>query len=219
MLAPIKQIKAKLPADLTPLQPFPGYGLVAVTFFTYSVCDNDPYNEVSIAIVVRKPNAHGPHIAELIKSMRQRHFYAHVLALPVDTEIARVRGVYGYQLPKWLTKIDVNINSKSVQANIFGLNGKLDLSLETAVPPLKHVDSETHINKATMLHIVDGKWHQTEVQSNILSFAQKLFPRKVKLVKNEGPLTKLLNELGASKILRLDVIEDAQVVLNLPTPI
>ena len=32
MLAPIKRIKAKLPADLTPLQPFPGYGLVAVTF-------------------------------------------------------------------------------------------------------------------------------------------------------------------------------------------
>lgn len=32
MLAPIKQIKAKLPDALTPLQPFPGYGLVAVTF-------------------------------------------------------------------------------------------------------------------------------------------------------------------------------------------
>lgn len=217
MLAPIKQIKAKLPAALTPLQPFPGYGLVAVTFFTYSVCDNDPYNEVSIAIVVRKPNARGPHIAELMKSMRQRHFYAHVLALPVDTEIARVRGVYGYQLPKWLTKIDVNISSKEVQATIADLNGKLDLSLTTPVPTLKHVNSETHINKATMLHVVDGTWHQTEVQSNILSFAQKLFPKKVQLEKNEGPLTKLLNELGASKILRLDVIEDAQVVLNLPT--
>ncbi|SEO18897.1 acetoacetate decarboxylase family protein [Acinetobacter sp. yr461] len=219
MLAPIKQIKAKLPAALTPLQPFPGYGLVVVTFFTYSVCDNDPYNEVSIAIVVRKPNARGPHIAELMKSMRQRHFYAHVLALPVDTEIARVRGVYGYQLPKWLTKIDVNISSKEVQANIADLNGKLDLSLKTRVPNLKHVDSETHINKATMLHVVDGKWHQTEVQSNILSFAQKLFPKKIQLEKNEGPLTNLLNELGASKILRLDVIEDAQVVLNLPVKI
>jgi len=219
MLAPIKQIKAQLPAALTPLQPFPGYGLVAVTFFTYSVCDNDPYNEVSIAIVVRKPNARGPHIAELMKSMRQRHFYAHVLALPVDTEIARVRGVYCYQLPKWLTKIDVDINSKEVQANIFDLNGKLDLSLKTAVPTLKHVDSETHINKATMLHVVDGKWHQTDVQSNILSFAQKLLPKKVQLMKNEGPLTNLLNELGTSKILRLDVIEDAQVVLNLPVKI
>ncbi|WP_284119276.1 acetoacetate decarboxylase family protein [Acinetobacter seifertii] len=217
MLAPIKKIKAKLPAALTPLQPFPGYGLVAITFFSYSVCDNDPYNEVSIAIVVRKPNAHGPHIAELMKSIRQRHFYAHVLALPVDTEIARVRGVYGYQLPKWLTQIDVDINSKQVQANIFDLNGKLDLSLKTAVPTLKRVDSETHINKATMLHVIDGKWHRTDVQSNILSFAQNLFPKNVQLVKNEGPLTKLLNELGASKILRLDVIEDAQVVLNLPT--
>ncbi|WP_284109650.1 acetoacetate decarboxylase [Acinetobacter pittii] len=216
MLAPIKQIKAKLPADLTPLQPFPGYGLVAVTFFTHSVCDNDPYNEVSIAIVVRKPNARGSHIAELMKSMRQRHFYAHVLALPVDTEIARVRGVYGYQLPKWLTKIDVNINSKEVQADIFDVNGKLDLSLKTAVPTLKHVDSETHINRATMLHVVDGKWHQTEVESNILSFAQKLFPKNVQLEKNEGPLSTLLNELSASTILRLDIIEDAQVVLNLP---
>ncbi|WPP71509.1 acetoacetate decarboxylase [Acinetobacter pittii] len=219
MLAPIKLIKAKLPAALTPLQPFPGYGLVAVTFFTYSVCDNDPYNEGSIAIVVRQPNARGPHIAELMKSMHQRHFYAHVLALPVDTEIARVRGVYGYQLPKWLTKIDVNISSKEVQAKIFDVNGKLDLSLKTLVPNLKHVASETHINKATMLHVVDGKWHRTEVQSNILSFAQKLFPKNVQLEKNEGPLTTLLNELGASRILRLDVIEDAQVVLNLPTPL
>lgn len=60
---------------------------------------------MSIAIVVRKPKARGPHIAGLMKSMRQRHFHAHVLALPVDTEIARVRGVYGYQLPKWLTKL------------------------------------------------------------------------------------------------------------------
>ncbi|MCU4349114.1 acetoacetate decarboxylase family protein [Acinetobacter lactucae] len=219
MLAPIKLIKAKLPAALTPLQPFPGYGLVAVTFFNYSVCDNDPYNEVSIAIVVRQPNARGPHIAELMKSMRQRHFYAHVLALPVDTEIARVRGVYGYQLPKWLTKIDVNINSKEVQAKIFDVNGKLDLSLKTLVPTLKHVASETHINKAIMLHVVDGKWHQTEVQSNILSFAQKLFPKNVQLERNEGPLTTLLNELGVSRILRLDVIEDAQVVLNLPVKI
>ncbi|WP_252059394.1 acetoacetate decarboxylase [Acinetobacter sp. AHP123] len=219
ILAPIKQIKAKLPTALTPLQPFPGYGLIAVTFFTYSVCDNDPYNEVSITIVVRKPNARGPHIAELMKSMRQRHFYAHVLALPVDTEIARVRGVHGYQLPKWLTKIDVDINSKEVQANIFDVNGKLDLSLKTAVSTLKRVDAETHINKATMLHVVDGKWHQTEVQSNILSFAQKLFPKNVQLEKNEGPLTTLLNELGVSKILRLDVIEDAQVVLNLPVKI
>ncbi|KAA5678904.1 acetoacetate decarboxylase, partial [Klebsiella pneumoniae] len=61
MLAPVKLLKKKLPSPLVPLEAFPGYGLVALTFFTYTVCDNDPYNEASVAIVVRKPKAHGPH--------------------------------------------------------------------------------------------------------------------------------------------------------------
>ena len=134
--------------------------------------------------------------------------------MPVDTEIARVRGVYGYQLPKWLTKIDVNINQKKCK-QIFLMLMAIG-SLKTAVPTLKHVDSETHINRATMLHVVDGKWHQLKLSPTFFSFAQKLFPKNVQLEKNEGPLTTLLNELGASKILRLDVVEDAQVVLNLP---
>ena len=39
----------------------PGYGLVALTFFSYSVCDNDPYDEVSVAVVIRRPGATGSH--------------------------------------------------------------------------------------------------------------------------------------------------------------
>ncbi|WP_038344042.1 acetoacetate decarboxylase family protein [Acinetobacter sp. A47] len=219
MLAPLKLLKKKLPAPLEPLHALPGYGLVALTFFHYSVCDNDPYNEVSVAIVVRKPGAHGPHALELANSIRQRHFYAHVLALPVDTEIARVRGVYGYQLPKWLTEIHVEINAKQVNASLTDTTGKPDLSLSTVTPPLKQVKSESRMSQATMLHQVDGKWHQTHVQSNPLSFTQKLLPRQVKLVRHGGPLSQLLDELGASRILRLDVVEDAQVVLNLPQPL
>lgn len=216
MLAPIKQLRKKLPAPLEPLQAFPGFGLVAVTFFTYAVCDNDPYNEASVAIVVRKPNAKGLNALELLNSIRQRHFYAHVLALPVDTEIARVRGVYGYQLPKWLTEINVDINPTNIYADLKDTSGQLDLSLSTQTPELKHVKSESRMNEATMLHQVDNKWHQTLVQSNTLAFAQKLLPRNVKLVRHGGPVSQLLDELGASKILRLDVVQDAQVVLNLP---
>lgn len=216
MLAPLKQLRKKLPAPLEPLQAFPGFGLVAVTFFTYAVCDNDPYNEASVAIVVRKPNEKGLNALELLNSIRQRHFYAHVLALPVDTEIARVRGVYGYQLPKWLTEINVDINPINIYADLKDTSGQLDLSLSTQTPELKHVKSESRMNEATMLHQVDNKWHQTLVQSNTLAFAQKLLPRNVKLVRHGGPVSQLLDELGASKILRLDVVQDAQVVLNLP---
>jgi hypothetical protein len=219
MLAPLRQLKQKLPAPLEPLQAFPGYGLVALTFFHYAVCDNDPYNEVSVAIVVRQPKAHGPHALELIRAIRQRCFYAHVLALPVDTEIARIRGVHGYQLPKWLTEINVNINASTVNANITNTSGQLDLSLTTNTPRLVQVKSESKITKTTMLHQVDHQWHQTLVLSNPLRFAQQLFPKRIKLIRHGGPLSKLLDELSASTILRLDVVEDTQVVLHLPTPV
>lgn len=222
MLAPLASLRKKLPAPLEPLQALPGYGLVALTFFSYSVCDNDPYDEVSIAIVVRQAGAHGSHALELLNAMRKRHFYAHVLALPVSTEIARVRGVYGYQLPKWLTGIAVDMNAGNgtqVTASIANTDGKTDLSLTAPLPKLRKVKPQSHMETKTMIHQVDGNWQQTSVQSNTLCFGQRLLPRHVKLVRHGGPLSKLLDELNASTIIRLDVVKDAQLVLNLPKPL
>lgn len=218
MLAPIDKLKAKLPAPLEPLHALPGYGLVSLTFFSYAVGDVDPYDEVSVAIVVRQPGVHHFNSTELLSSMRKHQYYGHVLALPVDTEIARVRGVYGYQLPKWLTAIDLNIGEKQVQARIFNTNGTPDLSFTAPLPKLKTVKPESRIETKTMYQLVDGQWHSTLVESNTLTYGQKLFPKHVELTKNGGPLSKLLDELGASKILRFDVVKDAQLALNMPIP-
>lgn len=218
MLAPIAKLKTKLPAPLEPLQPFPGYGLVSLTFFSYAVGDVDPYDEVSVAIVVRQPSAHHFNSTELLSSMRKHKYYGYVLALPVDTEIARVRGVYGYQLPKWLTPIDLNIGSQKLQAQIFNTDGQPDLSLTAPLPKIKTVKPQSRIETKTMYQLVDGKWHSTSVESNTLAFGQKLFPKDVQLVRSGGPLTKLLNDLGTEKILRLDVVKDAQLALNMPVP-
>ncbi len=70
-----------------------------------------------------------------------------------------------------------------------------------------------------MIHLVDGVWHQSSVQTNTLSFAQRVLPRGVELVRHGGPLRQLLDALGVSTIVRFDVVEDAQLVLNLPTPL
>ncbi len=217
MLAPMSKLRAKLPTPLEPLEPIPGYGLVALTFFSYAVCDNDPYDEVSIAVVIREPGAQGSHLLELLNAMRRRSFYAHVLALPVSTDIARVRGVYGYQLPKWLTEIQVGID-REVTARIADTEGKPDLSLQAACPPLVKAKSESHMETKTMVHQVDGVWQETLVQSNTLAYGQRLLPRHVTLKRHGGPLSQLLDELGAGTILRLDVVKDAQLVLNLPKP-
>lgn len=216
MLAPIIKLRAALPTPLEPLQALPGFGLVALTFFSYAVCDNDPYDEVSVAVVIRQPGATGSHSLELLDDMRRRSFFAHVLALPVNTDIARVRGVYGYQLPKWLTDISLDIDSE-VKATILTTDGHTDLSLTLPTPKLKQVKPQSHLETKTMIHQVDGVWHQTSVQSNTLSFAQQLFPKGVKLERHVGPLSQLLDGLGAAKILRLDVVKDAQLVLNMPT--
>ncbi|KVD96375.1 acetoacetate decarboxylase [Burkholderia stagnalis] len=205
-------------APLEPLRAVPGHGLVALTFFSYSVCDNDPYDEVSVAVVIRRPGARGSHALELIDAMRRRSFGAHVLALPVTTEIARVRGVYGYQLPKWLADIDVNIGA-DVRARIAGPGGRPDLSLRAPLPALNNVASQSRMSMATMINLIDGEWHQSSVQTNTLSFAQRLLPRDVELVRHGGPLSQLLDGLGVSTIMRIDVVNDAQLVLNLPTPL
>ncbi|NNP75650.1 acetoacetate decarboxylase [Acinetobacter sp. Ac_3412] len=218
MLAPIAKLKAKLPTPLQPLQPLPGYGLVSLTFFSYAVGDVDPYDEVSVAIVVRQPNVHRFNSTELLSSMRKHQYYGYVLALPVNTEIARVRGVYGYQLPKWLTPIDMKIGSHDLQAHIFNTDGTSDLSLTAPLPKIKTVKPQSRIETKTMYQLVDGKWHSTSVESNTLAFGQKLFPKNVQLVRSDGPLSKLLDDLGANKILRLDVVKDAQLALNMPVP-
>lgn len=217
-LAPIARLRAALPMPLRPLRAWPGYGLVALSFFSYAVCDNDPYNEASVAVVVRRPGARGSHALELLQAMRRRHFHAHVLALPVNTEIARVRGVYGYQLPKWHASIELNIGL-DVSARLAAADGAPDLTLHAPLPRLRHVVSQSHLGTSTMVHRIDGVWHQTSVQSNTLAFAQSLFPRDVSLSYYGGPLSQLLQGLGVSTMLRFDVVKDAQLVLNLPTPL
>jgi hypothetical protein len=217
-LAPLPRLRAMLPMPLEPLRAFPGFGLVALTFFSYAVCDNDPYDEVSVAVVIRRPGVNGSHALELRNAMRRRHFFAHVLALPVSTEIARVRGVYGYQLPKWRANIDINIGT-DVRAQIGGPNGTPDLTLNAPLPTLQEAAPQSQMGTTTMINRIDGQWHQATVQTNTLSFAQRLFPRNVTLRRNDGPLSQLLDGLGAKKIVRLDVVKDAQIVLNLPTPL
>ncbi|HEV3429340.1 MAG TPA: acetoacetate decarboxylase [Paraburkholderia sp.] len=217
-LAPLSRLRAMLPMPLEPLRAFPGFGLVALTFFSYAVCDNDPYDEVSVAVVIRRPGVNGSHALELRNAMRRRHFFAHVLALPVSTEIARVRGVYGYQLPKWRANIDINIGT-DVRAQIGGPNGAPDLTLNAPLPALQEAAPQSQMGTTTMINRIDGQWHQATVQTNTLSFAQRLFPRNVTLRRNDGPLSQLLDGLGAKKIVRLDVVKDAQIVLNLPTPL
>ncbi|KAE8140815.1 hypothetical protein BDV38DRAFT_239444 [Aspergillus pseudotamarii] len=218
-LAPLDRLQSKLPSPLEPITALPGYGLVALTFYSYLVCDNDPYNEVSIAIVVRQPGNNSYSTTQLLSSVWNRTFYGYVLALPVDTEIARVRGVYGYQFPKWLANISLEMDEDNIKADLTATDGTPDLTLDVPLPALTTIPSRSSIATNNAINKIDGKWYQVTVQTNPLLAAQSLLPGNVTLSRSDGPLSKLLNELSVSTILRMDIIKDAQMVLNMPTPL
>ncbi len=79
--------------------------------------------------------------------------------------------------------------------------------------------SQSRMGTNIMINLVDGVWHQSWVQTNTLSFAQCVLPCGVELVRHGGPLSPLLDGLGVSAVARFDVVQDAQLVLNLPTPL
>jgi hypothetical protein len=84
---------------------------------------------------------------------------------------------------------------------------------------LRDVAPQSHMASNIALNLIDGRWHQTVVQWNMLSFAQTLLPKGVELTRAGGPMSQLLDGLGARKVLRMDVVKDAQLVLNMPRPV
>ena len=79
--------------------------------------------------------------------------------------------------------------------------------------------SQSRLGTSTMIHQVDVQWHQTVVQTNTLSYAQRLPPKGVKLSHQSGPMTDPLDGLGTSTMLRYEVVRNAHLVLNIPTPL
>lgn len=113
-----------------PITVFPGRGLIAITAYAYHLCDNDSYNELSVSIITTKPESGNWGVFSLIGEQFAKSFWGYVLKLPVDTELARVRGVVGYNLPKWLIPIKYEDNKDSVKFEFFDESGELDFSME-----------------------------------------------------------------------------------------
>lgn len=219
MLARSKAIRTRLPKDLTPLEIAPGLGLVSIMFFRYDVCDIDFYTEVGVGVAVR-PARHGNlPLVDLIAGLDDDSLHAHVLSLPVSTDIAQVRGHDGYGFPKWRTAIDVNIDATRTAARIANDQGGTDLSLAVATPRQRTHRSGERVSSLTSYTLIDDAWHSTLTQTNTLAGGSTLLPRTVELTLGQGRLTDDLRSLKPITTLRLDVTTECQIALHMPTPV
>jgi hypothetical protein len=218
MLARSRAIRARLPGELAPLEVAPGVGLVSVMFFSYDVCDIDFYTEAAVGIAV-KPARHGRFgFFDLVAGLKNEHLDSYVLSLPVSTEIAQVRGHDGYGFPKWVTGLDVDIDAGRTTARVANDAGGTDLSLSAATPVQTVYPSGERVSTLTSYTSINGAWHSTLSQTNVLSSGTALLPRDVQLQVGEGRMADDLRSLRPIRTVQLDVVTEGQLALHMPVP-
>ncbi|CAM3203814.1 acetoacetate decarboxylase family protein [Tsukamurella hominis] len=219
MLAPTRAIRRRLPEELAPLEVAPGLGLASVVFFRYDVCDIDFYTEAAVGVAVRPARHGGPGIADLASALGGDHLHSYVLSLPVNTEIAQVRGHDGYGFPKWVTELDVDITAENASARVANADGGVDVAFAARTPRQKGHPSGAKVSTLTSYTRREGAWFSTLNQTNVLASGTSLFPRGFDLTLGEGRMSDDLRSLNPIRAVQLDVNTGAQAALHMPVPI
>ncbi|MEU8140184.1 acetoacetate decarboxylase family protein [Streptodolium elevatio] len=219
MLARSRAIRGRLPAELAPLEVAPGFGLVSVMFFRYDVCDIDFYTEAAVGVAVRPARHGGLGLVDLAAALKNEHLDSYVLSLPVSTEIAQVRGHDGYGFPKWVTGLDVDIDTDRTTARVANDAGGTDVSLAVPTPAQTAYPSGERVSALTSYTSINGAWHSTFSQTNVLSAGTKRRPRNLVLEVGEGRMADDLRSLDPTRTVRLDVMTEGQLALHMPVPV
>lgn len=221
--ADLERLRALMPpeilATVQPLQVWPGRGLIAFTAYTYEHCDNDAYNEVAVSIITNKPGKANLGPLTLIGQSMSEDFWGYVLKLPVNTELARVRGVVGYNLPKWLTGIDRKENGQSVIYEISdSQTGKPDVSFTAKKLDKLSRDEDIVTSSFTNLDH-QGQPAYGYAVSRQLSHGSSRDADAATLTLGDGSLSNYLRDLKLGKMLKYEYVPEFQSALYAPKPL
>ena len=221
--ADLDALRALMPqevlATVHPLQIWPGRGLIAFTAYTYEHCDNDAYNEVAVSIITNKPGKANLGPLTLIGQSMSGDFWGYVLKLPVNTELARVRGVVGYNLPKWLTGIDRKEDAQSVVYDITdSQTGKVDVSFKAK--KLDNLSRDVDIVTSSFTNLNhQGQLAYGYAVSRQLSHGSSRDAGSVTLTLGEGSLSNYLRALKLGKMMKYEYVPEFQSALYASQPL
>ncbi|MQA21054.1 acetoacetate decarboxylase (ADC) [Rugamonas rivuli] len=206
----------KILQEVQPLQIWPGRGVVALTAYTYDYCDNDSYSEISLSIVTNKPgkSSFGP--LTLMSQASSGDFWGYVLKLPVNTELARVRGVVGYNLPKWRTSIELKETDKSFSFTVTDSDsGEIDFIFEGK--KLSDVSHAAELVKSSFTNIdQDGQLTFGYAISKQLTHASSTSSDAVNLKLSDGSFSTYLKSLKLGKMMKYEYVPEFQSALYAP---
>lgn len=221
--ADLQRLRALMPpevlATVQPLQIWPGRGLIAVTAYAYEHCDNDAYNEIAVSIITSQPGKANLGPLTLVGQSMSQDFWGYVLKLPVNTELARVRGVVGYNLPKWLTGIDRKEDAQSVVYEIAdSQTGKLDVSLKAK--KLDELSRDVDLVTSSFTNLDhQGQLAYGYAVSRQLSHGTSRDAEAVTLTLGDGSLSNYLRSLDLGKMMKYEYVPEFQSALYAPKPL
>ncbi|ANC84896.1 hypothetical protein [Pseudomonas putida] len=221
--ADLDALRALMPPEVlataSPLQVWPGRGLVAFTAYTYEHCDNDAYNEVAVSIITNMPGKANLGPFTLIGQSMSGDFWGYVLKLPVNTELARVRGVVGYNLPKWLTGIDRKEDAQSVVYDITdSQTGKVDVSFKAK--KLDKLSREVDIVTSSFTNLDhQGQLAYGYAVSRQLRHGSSRDADSATLTLGDGALSNYLRTLKLGKMMKYEYVPAFQSALYAPNPL
>lgn len=215
--ADLERLKQLMPEQVRkvvqPLQVWPGRGLVALTAYAYEYCDNDSYNEIALSVITSKPGASNIGPITLVGQSMSKDFWGYVLKLPVNTELARVRGVVGYNLPKWLTRID---RSESPHSVLYRIGDDVTLEARKLAELSDKVEMVT--NSFTNLD-QQGRLTTGYAVSRQLKHASSTDAGAVKLTLGDGALAAYIKSLDLGRMLKYEYVPEFQSALYAPAPL
>lgn len=221
--ADLERLRALMPAavleQVQPLQVWPGRGLVAFTAYTYDYCDNDSYNEVAVSIITNEPGKANLGPFSLVGQSMAKDFWGYVLKLPVNTELARVRGVVGYNLPKWLTGIDRREDAQAVTYDIVDArSGKVDVVFRARkLDGLSHEPGLVTNSFTNLDH--QGRLAFGYATSRQVSHASSMQADSAELVLGDGELSRYIHELQLGRMVKYEYVPEFQSALYAPKPL
>ncbi|MCU7237301.1 MULTISPECIES: acetoacetate decarboxylase (ADC) [Pseudomonas] len=221
--ADLDRLRALMPAEVLeqvqPLQVWPGRGLVAFTAYTYDYCDNDSYNEIALSIITSKPGKANLGPFSVVGQSMSKDFWGYVLKLPVNTELARVRGVVGYNLPKWLTSIDRREDARAVTYDIGDArSGKVDVIFRAK--KLEGLSAEPGLVTNSFTNLDHkGQLAYGYATSRQTLHASSMSGDSAQLVLGDGELSRYIRDLQLGRMVKYEYVPEFQSALYAPRPL
>ena len=200
-----------------PISLWPGRGLVAITAYAYHYCDNDTYNELAISVITTKPDAWNLGVISLLNNQWGDDFWGVVLKLPVDTELARVRGVVGYNLPKWTTKISYKNTPNTLIFSLFDSATNEPDMIITGKKLSDESTDEKFVRNSFMNHNQQGQLTTGYADNRYLRYASSTSDADVSLELHQGELSQFIRSLDLGSMIKYEYVPDFQSALYAPT--